>query len=278
MVAIAIFALLVTAVYSTWVLIIKSKQVSDEAVAQVQRQRIAIRTIEDSLTCIQSFQASMQYYQFIIENGQSPQLSFVARLPDVFPRNGRFGDMKLRRLTFSVENTSDSERDLVLRQNPILMDVDPDEQAVPLVLARNVQDFIVECWDTNQMDWADVWDSTNSLPPMVRITLALGSNLKDKNAKGPTLAISREITMPSGTMPSGIQGGQGSGGGSGGGGVNLGVPGGGGGGRGAGGQGGGGRGAGGQGGRGGGGGGPGSGGAGGFGGPGRGPGSNGGQR
>ena len=215
MVAIAIFALLVTAVYSTWVLIIKSKQVGDEAAAQVQRQRIAIRTIEDSLTCIQSFQASMQYYTFLIENGPSPQLSFVARVPDVFPRNGRFGDFNLRRLTFAVEAVSDSERDLVLRQNPILMDIDPDEQAAPLVLARNVQDFIVECWDTNAMDWVDIWESTNSLPPMVRVTLALGSNLKDKNSTAPIIAIAREIAMPSGTMPSAAQTGSANGGGGG---------------------------------------------------------------
>lgn len=221
MVSIAIFALLVAAVYSTWMLIIKSKQVSDEAAAQVQRQRIAIRTIEDSLTCIQSFQASMQYYTFLIENDQSPQLSFVARVPDVFPRNGRFGDFNLRRLTFSVESTSDSEKNLVLRQNPILMDVDPDEQANPLVLARNVQDFKVECWDTNAMDWADTWDSTNSLPPMVRVTLTLGSNLKKDNSSGPTLTIAREIAMPSGTMPSSIQGAPGAGGR----GINIGSPG-----------------------------------------------------
>jgi type II secretory pathway component PulJ len=218
MVAIAIFALLVTAVYSTWVLIIKSAQVGQEAAAQVQRQRIAIRTLEDSLTCIQSFQRSMQYYTFLVENGQSPQLSFVARVPDVFPRNGRFGDFNLRRLTFSVENTSDSERDLVLRQNPILMDVEPVEQANPLVLARNVQDFIVECWDTNALDWVDTWDNTNALPPMVRVTLALGSNLKDKSAAGPSLAITREIAIPSGTMPQAAQGGRGSGGGGAGGG------------------------------------------------------------
>ncbi|MDD5141373.1 MAG: prepilin-type N-terminal cleavage/methylation domain-containing protein [Verrucomicrobiales bacterium] len=211
MVAIAIFALLVTAVYSTWVVIIKSAQVVQEAAAQVQRQRIAVRTIEDSLTCIQSFQASMQYYTFLVENGQQPQLSFVARVPDVFPRNGRFGDFNLRRLTFAVESVSDSERDLVLRQNPILMDVDPAEQATPLVLARNVQDFIVECWDTNAMEWVDTWDNTNALPPMVRVTLALGSNLKDKSSTGPTLAITREIAMPSGTMPSAAQGGAGSG-------------------------------------------------------------------
>lgn len=213
MVSLAIFALLVAAVYSTWVLIIKAAQVGQEAAAQVQRQRIAIRTIEDSLTCIQSFQASIQYYTFLVENGPQPQLSFVARVPDVFPRNGRFGDFNLRRLTFTVEAVSDSEKDLVLRQNPILMDVDPAEQATPLVLARNVKDFTVECWDTNALDWVDTWESTNSLPPMVRVTLVLGSNLKDKNSPGPTLAIAREIALPSGTMPSAVQGGQGSGGG-----------------------------------------------------------------
>ncbi|HXI70645.1 MAG TPA: prepilin-type N-terminal cleavage/methylation domain-containing protein [Verrucomicrobiae bacterium] len=229
MVAIAIFALLVTAVYSTWVLLIKSSQVGQEAAAQVQRQRIAIRTLEDSLTCIQSFQASMQYYTFLVENGPQPQLSFVARVPDVFPRNGRFGDFNLRRLTFTVEAVSDSEKDLVLRQNPILMDVDPVEQSTPLVLARNVQDFIVECWDTNQLDWVDTWDNTNALPPMVRVTLALGSNLKNTSSKAPVNAVVREIAIPSGTMPQSAQGGQGSrGGGAGGGGLP--VPGGGGGG------------------------------------------------
>ena len=226
MVAAAIFALLVTAVYSTWILIIKSSQVGQVAAAQVQRERIAIRTIEDSLTCIQSFQASMQYYTFLVENGAAAQLSFVARVPDVFPRNGRFGDFNLRRLTFALENRTDTERDLVLRQNPILMDVDPDEQAAPLVLARNVQDFIVECWDTNTQDWVDTWVDTNSLPPMVRVTLALGSNLTTKNSTGPSLAIARQIAMPSGTLPTAIQGGQGSAVGNSRGGVNLGVPGG----------------------------------------------------
>lgn len=236
MVSIAIFALLVTAVYSTWVLIIKSAQVGQEAAAQVQRQRIAVRTIEDSLTCIQSFQSSMEYYQFFVENGPSPQLSFVARLPDVFPRNGRFGDFNLRRLTFSVENVSETERDLVLRQNPILMDIDEDEQAVPLVLARNVQDFIVECWDTNAMEWAGFWESTNSLPTMVRVTLALGSSLKDTSANGPSIAIIRQIAVPSDMMPGAVQGTQGGGGGNSQGGVNLQAPGGGGGGAGGGGN------------------------------------------
>ena len=188
--------------YSTWVVILKSAQVGQAAAAQVQRQRIAIRTLEDSLTCIQSFQASMGYYTFNVTNGDQPSLSFVARVPDIFPRDGRF-DSNLRRLTYSVEAGGDSERDLVLRQNPILMDLDANEQQIPLVLARNVKDFTIECWDTNASDWADGWDSTNSLPPMVRITLAL--TLENKggsfNAAAPALAITREIAIPSSTLP-----------------------------------------------------------------------------
>jgi type II secretion system protein J len=202
MVAIAIFALLIAAVYSTWMVILKSSQVGNAAAARVQRERIAIRTLEDSLTCIQSFQASMGYYTFNVTNGDQPALSFVARLPDVFPRNGKF-DSNLRRLTFSVETTATdtgSERDLVLRQNPILMDQDADEQQIPLVLARNVKDFIIECWDTNALDWMDEWDSTNSLPPMVRVTLALALDNKN-DTTAPVTAITREIAMPSSTLP-----------------------------------------------------------------------------
>jgi type II secretion system protein J len=216
MVAIAIFALLVAAVYSTWMVILKSIQVGDAAGARAQRERIAIRTLEDSLTCIQSFQASMGYYTFNVTNGDQPGLSFVARLPDIFPRNGKF-DANLRRLTFSVEAGADSERDLVLRQNPILMDQDADEQQIPLVLAKNVKDFIVESWDTNALDWVDEWDSTNSLPPMVRVTLTLALDNKNDqyNSAAPVLAITREIAMPSSTLPAIAQTGSPIGGGAG---------------------------------------------------------------
>ncbi|HZL14276.1 MAG TPA: prepilin-type N-terminal cleavage/methylation domain-containing protein [Verrucomicrobiae bacterium] len=208
MVAIAIFAILVAAVYSTWLVILKSSQVAQEAAAQVQRQRIAVRTLEDSLTCIQSFQASMQYYGFYVTNGDAPTLSFVARLPDIFPRNGRF-DSNLRRLTFAVEpppanpGGESSEKDLVLRQNEILKDMDPDEQADPLVLARNVKSFVVECWDTNAMDWATEWDDTNSIPTLVRVTLVMNGNSTGNSAS--TLAITREIATPSEMLPTPLE-------------------------------------------------------------------------
>ncbi len=211
MVAIAIFSIVIAAIYSTWTLILRASQVGQNTAAQAQRQRIALRTIEDSLTCVQSFQASMNYYVFIVQNGDQPELSFTARLPDVFPRNAKFFDPNLgqffylRRLTFSVEPGPGSEKDLVLRQNPVLMNMDPDEQQTPLVLARNVKQFIVECWDTNAMDWVDEWDATNTIPPMLRINLILGGN-NEVGGTAPEVAVTRLLAIPSGTLPSGLQG------------------------------------------------------------------------
>jgi type II secretion system protein J len=204
MIAFTIFSILVAAIYSTWTLILRSKQVGNEAAARIQRQRIAVRTLEDSLTCVQSFQASLAYYSFVVQNGDQPMLSFVARVPAIFPRNGRFGDFNLRRLTFTLESGPDSERDLVLRQNPILMDMDSDEQSAPLVLARDVSVFTVECWNTNTLDWVNEWTDTNSIPSILRVGLVFGGST-DSYGKGSVLAITRVITTPSMMLPSGLQ-------------------------------------------------------------------------
>lgn len=206
MLAIAIFSLVMVAIYSSWMLILRATKVGQEAAAQAQRRRVAVRTIESALMCVQSFQATQQYYTFIVQNGDEPLLSFTSRLPDDFPRNGRFGDFNMRRVTFTVEPGPDSEKDLVLRQNPILMDMDKDEQEHPLVLARNVKKFAAECWDPTQNDWSDKWDNTNQIPTMVRFTLVLGGNqLNNFGDTGPVLAVTRVVAVPSVMVPAVVQ-------------------------------------------------------------------------
>lgn len=208
MLAITIFSLVMAAIYSSWLLILRATKVGEEATAQVQRRRMAVWTIEDALTCVQSFQASIQYYTFIVQNGDEPMLSFTARLPGDFPRHGEFGGFHLRRVTFTVEPGPNRESDLVLRQNPILMDVSRDEEEYPLVLARNVKTFAVECWDPTANNWSDEWDNTNQIPTLVRFTLVLGEN-KNNNSfgdAGPVLAVTRVVAIPSITVPTVVQG------------------------------------------------------------------------
>lgn len=225
MVAIAIFMFIVAAIYATWALVMKATVVGQSAAAKAQRERVAVRTIEDSLTCIQSFQASPQYYSFVVDSSdpQKSTLSFTARLPEIFPRSGKFGVFSLRRLNYRLEPGDKGFENLVLRQNPVLMDMDEDEQKYPLVLARDVKAFTVECWDTNQMDWVKEWDNTNSIPPMVRIGLVLTSHDID-GRPGPETSVIRAFSMPSEMMPVIVE--RGLGGGPGAGGPQLAAPGG----------------------------------------------------
>jgi prepilin-type N-terminal cleavage/methylation domain-containing protein len=208
MLALGIFTMLIGALYATWLLVIKATMVGKRVSAQRQRERIAMRAIEDSLTCIQSHQASIYYYLFNIQNGDQPLLSFTAYLPNSFPRSGEFlndmpdgtsMDYHLRGLVFSLQPEQDGEKDLVLRQSPILMNMSASEISTPLVLARNVSDFLIECWDTNTDEWDTEWDSTNQIPPLVRVTLGFQS------PNGPKQVITREISFPSSTMPSSVQ-------------------------------------------------------------------------
>lgn len=210
MLALAIFTMLMGALYATWVLVIRATVVGKGKAAQLQRERIAMGTLEGSLTCIQSHQASIDYYLFILQNGDQPELSFTAYLPDDFPRSGEFinnnpnglaMDYHMRRVTYSLQADDDGQgKDLVLRQNPMLMDMSAVEQNNPLILAKNVSDFLVECWDTNTMQWDTAWDATNIIPPLVRVTLAFGAP-----NSGPGQVVTRLVSFPSTTMPTIVQ-------------------------------------------------------------------------
>jgi hypothetical protein len=74
------------------------------------------------------------------------------------------------------------------------------------VLIRNVKTFNVECLDTNHNEWVTDWETTNSIPPVIRIGLVFGAN-EDAGDLGNTISIVRSFTMPSAMMPAAVQNG-----------------------------------------------------------------------
>ena len=205
MVSLAIFGLIVAAVYSSWMAIVRGAQVGRKAAADAQRSRIAVRTLEDSLTAVRCFASDVTNYAFVAENGDAPFLSFVAKLPSSFPRSGRFGDFDVRRVTFSLEPGPDSTRQLVLRQNPIYLDMDIDEKEHPIVLAPNVKDFTMQFWDGQSKDMQDDWLQTNLLPREVQIILSLGGN-RTATGQLPVHEVAIVVAPPSVIVQPGWQG------------------------------------------------------------------------
>jgi len=203
--AMGIFGLVLVAIYASWTAILKASKTGLEAAAQAQRERVAIRTIEEALTSSRSFAADLQHYGFVAENGSEATLSFVARLPKSFPRSGKFGDLDVRRVIFSVENGHDSTRQLVLRQSPILMEFDQDEQEHPLVLAKNVKELLLEFWDTRTGDWVEEWKQTNSLPRLMKVTLRLTSPNQGYGYSQTHEEVTRMVALPSIMVPAAWQ-------------------------------------------------------------------------
>ena len=197
LVALGIFSLVLLAIYSTWTAILRSTKVGLDAAAAVQRARIAGRTIEETLGSVQSFSLNLNYYAFVAENGSDATLSFVSRLSPSFPRSGKFAGLDVRRVTFSVESAPGGGRQLVLRQNPLLMDMDKDEKNYPLVLAKNVKEFKTEFWDQRMHDWIDDWKQTNQLPVLVRVTLSLADNAFSSQVRQ---SVTRIVSLPSVTV------------------------------------------------------------------------------
>jgi type II secretion system protein J len=203
LIAIGILGLVIAAIYSSWTAILRASKVGMDAAATAQRARIAVRTLEDSLASAESFQLGQRYYGFLAENGTDASLSFVARLAKSFPRGGKFGDLDVRRVTFSVEPGPDSSSQLVLRQTPLLMDPDSDadERDHPLVLARNVKEFELEFWDTRLNDWVDEWKQTNQLPKAVKVILRLTDNSRSHGIE----QITRIVSVAANAVPPGWQ-------------------------------------------------------------------------
>jgi len=199
MIAIGILALILTAIFSTWTAILRSIQVGNNAAASVQRARIAIRTIDESLASARMFvkttrfSQSLTNYDFIAVNGSEPLLSFVARLDKFFPRSGKFGDLDVRRVTFFLKEGTGSTHDLVLRQQPLLMDEDEDEKRRPLLLAKNVKELQFMFWDSRKNDWTDEWEQVGQLPRLVMVILKVADRVDSTRADE---IITRMVSIP----------------------------------------------------------------------------------
>src|SRR5215469_5022254 len=204
MTALVIFCLIVAAIFQCYTAITNGSVAGSRAAITAQRSRVALSAIQEALGATRSFAADSQLYTFNAENGTEPYLSFVSRLSPSFPRSGRFKgfnpetgivtDFDVRRVTFAVESAPDWGKRLVLRQNPVLMDMDQDEQNFPVVLANDVRKFEMEFWDKKKSDWLDEWTETNQLRQMVKFTVQFGGG--DPNSPAGD-EITRIVALPS---------------------------------------------------------------------------------
>ena len=173
LIALSIFALIITGIYTSWTAIHRATRIGLEASADAQRKRVAMRALEQSLGSVKYFLANETNYTFIAEGrGDSTYLSFVSHLPENFPRSALFEYQPMRRVNFSVEPGTNGLGRLVLRQQPFLYEADINDSENPLVLANDVVAFNVQFLPDGAEEWEEEWLYTNELPVMAHVTLS----------------------------------------------------------------------------------------------------------
>lgn len=200
MIAMGILGVIMIAIYSCWSSILRGAKAGVSAAGDVQRMRIAMRTVEQAFWGVKMFVQNSGYYAFLVDtNSAQSGISFVSFLPESFPRSGRYTNNPVRRVTFAVEEGADRVSRLVLHQRPLLAEPDRDEEENPVVLARDVTLFDLQFWGQNSREWETGWLPTNQLPKLVKITLGFG-RLGWGSRQPRDLAV-RIVSLPAAAVP-----------------------------------------------------------------------------
>src|SRR5258706_220381 len=121
MIAMFIFALVLTAIYSIWHGIIKGTASGLKAAAEVQRSRVSMRTIEQAFLSARVFQENIKWYYFIADTrGERSAISMTCRLPADFLGMGYIDpNLRMRRVDFFTRPGPDGTDELVLSHVPL---------------------------------------------------------------------------------------------------------------------------------------------------------------
>jgi prepilin-type N-terminal cleavage/methylation domain-containing protein len=200
MIAMFIFTLILTAIYSIWHGIMKGTAAGVKAVQEVQRSRVTMQCIEQAFLSARVFTDNMKYYYFIGEShGERSAVSMTCRLPSEFLGMGFASDpnLRMRRVDFYTQPGSSGGDELVMTHVPMLIETNipgvPGSEAYSKVLARDVTRFEIEYIDPKKGEWITDWEYTNTMPSLVRVTLGLGKQGASSTSHD---LVSRIIAMP----------------------------------------------------------------------------------
>jgi hypothetical protein len=221
--SLGIFMMIIAAIYSTWMAILKGSRAGQQAAVEIQRSRIAMRTLTDAFTSTEYFVANMKHYLFFADtSGDMAAVSLATRVPGSFLGMGQFHQV-VRRVSFYTQPGKDGTAELMMSQAPVLLNTNDVTQAFTITLATDVTFFALEFYDAQKNEWLDEWKYTNQLPKLVKIALGMG---KDRNGKAydvnttlvalPSVGVAPDVqgatfapppvdpsTMPPGTYPPG---------------------------------------------------------------------------
>ncbi len=201
--AVGIFAMVLTAIYTTWSSVSKATHSGLKAAADAQRERMTRKCIEDAITTYQGFTSS-NYLIDVGMDGDFSYLSLVSRLPESFPGSGIFGGQAMRRVSFWVgpdEKTGGNR--LYMSQFPPLLATNDQFEPYVIPLATDVTAFEIQFWDDQESEFfLPEPGPTNNMPKQIQVSLAFGDARRGEQVRVMTSIIAPASTAVTADMQS----------------------------------------------------------------------------
>lgn len=204
MLAIGIFALILSAIYGSWSAVSRGARIGLTAATEAQRERMTVRVLEDALLNCQMYQNNQANYTMVATTrGDFSSISFVANLPGSFPGSGRYGGISMRRVQFWVEPGMNGLNQMFMEQHPPLLATNVDNQPYRLGLGRDISLFLMEFWDEREAKWTNELVNSNQIPRLVRFAVGFGH--AENSRTNPRELITRIVSLPSTVITSAMQ-------------------------------------------------------------------------
>ncbi len=204
MLAIGIFALILSAIYGSWSAVSRGARIGLTAATEAQRERMTVRVLEDALLNCQMYQNNQANYTMVATpRGDFSSISFVANLPGSFPGSGRYGGISMRRVQFWVEPGMNGLNQMFMEQHPPLLATNVDNQPYRLSLGRDISLFLMEFWDEREAKWTNELVNSNQIPRLVRFAVGFGH--AENSRTNPRELITRIVSLPSTVITSVMQ-------------------------------------------------------------------------
>lgn len=175
--AMAILGAVLTAVYATWISVLRATRIGTEAAVEAHRVRMTRQILRDAITGLVYFELNQAFYSFETDtSGDFSAMSCVARLPATFPGSALFAGQPLRRVTFEVRNVQNGVGQLTVSQAPVVYELEEEDAGYTLPLMGGIHKFTLEFWDEEIQDWAMEWTLTNRVPKAIRYEMEYGGD------------------------------------------------------------------------------------------------------
>ena len=194
MLAVALLALVVTAVSATWSAALGGWKRSRGMTESFQRERVVLGALSELTRSIIFYRTAAGLYdlQGVPNSRTGDSISFVTASDLLLPSAEALAGA-LRRVTLSLEQDPDGRSFLAIRNQMALTSADATEPVAPHVLSADVSGFSVWYRHPQTGEWQDNWEEKSLVPSVIEFRVTFGGG---GDGREPPVVATRTVELP----------------------------------------------------------------------------------